>query len=205
MKQNSEYCAMARFALRGHWNEAALFTFVYGLIVYAVNAAFTLPFGNNLLPSTTGSIVGTLIVLPIVWGFCVAFIRLMRGQGLQMGWLFEGYSKKSVFVTMLLKYVYITLWSMLLIIPGVVKSYSYAMTEFILEDNPELTENKAIEESMRIMQGKKLDLFLLDLSFIGWILLSALTFFVGMLWVAPYMNAARAAFYEDLKAEYYAQ
>ncbi len=76
------------------------------------------------------------------------------------------------------------------------------MTPYLLEDNPELKYNAAIEQSMRMMDGKKMQLFLLDLSFIGWCLLSILTLGIGLLWVQPYMLGARAAFYEDLKAEY---
>lgn len=89
----------------------------------------------------------------------------------------------------------------LLIIPGIVKSYSYALTPYILKDHPELKFNAAIEESMRMMNGYKMKLFLLDLSFIGWALLTILTFGIGVLFLEPYVSASRAAFYEDLKAE----
>lgn len=73
------------------------------------------------------------------------------------------------------------------------------MTPYILKDNPEMKNNAAIEESMRMMDGHKLELFLLDLSFIGWALLSLLTCGIGFLWLTPYMNMARVNFYEDLK------
>jgi uncharacterized membrane protein len=102
---------------------------------------------------------------------------------------------------MLLKAIYLILWTLLLIIPGIIKSYSYAMTEFILKDNPEMKNNAAIEKSMAMMQGKKMKLFLLDLSFIGWIILAILTLGLGFVLLVPYMYTARAAFYEDLKAE----
>ena len=72
---------------------------------------------------------------------------------------------------------------------------------FILKDEPELKYNAAIEKSMSMMNGYKMKLFLLDLSFIGWMILSVLTLGIGLLFLQPYMSTARAAFYEDLKAE----
>lgn len=116
--------------------------------------------------------------------------------------MFEGYNKElfsRVLTTTLLYYVYVFLWSLLLLIPGCIKSYSYAMTPYILKDNPEMKNNAAIEESMRMMDGHKLELFLLDLSFIGWAILSILTCCIGFLWLVPYMNMAHVNFYEDLK------
>ena len=92
-------------------------------------------------------------------------------------------------------------WFLLFIIPGIIKAYAYAMTYYISYDNPELSAEECINRSMKMMYGHKLDLFLLDLSFIGWILLSILTLGVGMLWVTPYMYTSRAKFYEELKMQ----
>ena len=97
--------------------------------------------------------------------------------------------------------VFIFLWSLLLIIPGIIKSYSYAMTPYILVDKPELSANEAIEESMRLMSGHKFDLFYLQLSFIGWFILALLTAGIGFLWLTPYYNSTVASFYLSLKAE----
>ena len=101
--------------------------------------------------------------------------------------------------TALLQAVYTFLWSLLLVIPGIVKSYSYAMTNYILLDEPELRYDAAIEKSMKLMAGNKMKLFLLDLSFIGWALLCVLTFGIGVFWLKPYVSTAHAAFYEDIK------
>ena len=99
-------------------------------------------------------------------------------------------------------YIFIALWSLLLIIPGIVKSLSYAMTPYILEENPELSANEAIDRSRAMMRGHKYDLLWLYLSFIGWFLLSFLTLGIGLLWLIPYVETAQAAFYEDVKADY---
>ena len=103
---------------------------------------------------------------------------------------------------MLLMGVYVFLWTLLLIVPGVVKALSYAMTPFILNDKPELSANETIELSMEMMEGRKMDLFLLYLGFLGWALLCILTLCIGFLWLEPYVYAATAAFYEDVKADY---
>lgn len=126
----------------------------------------------------------------------------VRGKPIDIGKLFDGFKDFGrVWGTLILVAIYTILWTCLLIIPGIVKSYSYALTPFILKDEPELKYNAAIEKSMRMMDGYKMKLFLLDLSFIGWMILSVLTLGIGLLFLQPYMNTARAAFYEDLKAE----
>lgn len=104
----------------------------------------------------------------------------------------------NTLTTYLLKMVFIFLWSLLFIIPGIIKRFSYAMTEFILVDNPKLTANEAITKSKEMMNGNKWRYFLLHLSFIGWYLLSILTFGIGFVFLAPYIKAAETAFYLEL-------
>lgn len=99
--------------------------------------------------------------------------------------------------------IFVILWTLLFIIPGLVKTYSYAMTPYILYENPQLTANQAITESRRLMDGNKWRLFCLEMSFIGWAFLSLFTFGIGVLWLRPYMEAAYAAFYQEIKWEKY--
>lgn len=93
------------------------------------------------------------------------------------------------------------MWTLLLVVPGIIKFYSYAMTDFLLKDDSTLCNNAAIEKSMVMMEGKKMKLFLLDLSFIGWAILCTFTLGIGYFFLQPYMQVSRAAFYEDLKAQ----
>lgn len=139
----------------------------------------------------------------MVYGYNVVLLELHRENKLvEVTRLFDGFSDFGrIGGTMILMQLYTVLWMLLLMIPGIVKSYSYALTPYILKDRPELKFNAAIEESMRMMNGYKMKLFLLDLSFIGWILLTMLTFGIGLLFLNPYMSVSRIAFYEDLKAE----
>ena len=100
-----------------------------------------------------------------------------------------------------LRTLYTSLWSLLFIIPGIIKAYGYAMTPFILAEHPDMTASEAIRASTEMMDGHKTDLFILDLSFFGWALLCGLTANLGYLGLNPYTNAARAAFYRQLQAE----
>lgn len=118
--------------------------------------------------------------------------------------LFDGFSRKywDNVLMMFLKSLFIGLWTMLFYIPGIVKTYSYAMTEYIKMENPDVSANQAIDISRRMMDGHKWDLFMLDLSFLGWHILSAFTYGILMiLYVGPYYYAARAFAYEEIKAD----
>lgn len=101
----------------------------------------------------------------------------------------------------LLTVLYTFLWTLLFIIPGIVKSYAYSMAYYIKADNPTYTATEAIECSQKMMRGHKFELFILDLSFIGWYIVGMLCFGIGTLWVSAYHEAARAEFYQTLAYE----
>lgn len=101
-------------------------------------------------------------------------------------------------VANLLQWVLILLWTLLFIIPGIVASYSYAMTGYILAEDPDLTASQAIQRSKEMMRGNRWRLFCLQLSFIGWIILCLFTFGIGNLFLNPYQTAADAAFYREI-------
>lgn len=92
------------------------------------------------------------------------------------------------------------LWTLLFIIPGLIKSYSYRMVPYILSDNEDMSATEAITKSREIMNGNKWRAFVLDLSFIGWVFLSCITLgLVGIFYVAPYISATEAELYEAIK------
>lgn len=105
---------------------------------------------------------------------------------------------KTMALTKFLQGLYCFLWSLLFIIPGIIAGYSYAMTGYILAENPELTASEAIEQSKQLMSGNRFRLFCLRFSFIGWDLLCMLTLGIGELWLRPYKEAAEAAFYREI-------
>ena len=200
MDSITNYKNRALSALENKWGNFVLITFVYGFIIGITQVLS----GDKDSPAILHLIglVLFILALPLTWGYQTLFLGAVRGGEATAKDMFEGYNKElfsRVLTTTLLYYVYVFLWSLLLLIPGCIKAYSYAMTPYILKDNPEMKNNAAIEESMRMMDGHKLELFLLDLSFIGWAILSILTCCIGFLWLTPYMNMARVNFYEDLK------
>ena len=153
---------------------------------------------------TVGVLVAIFITANMQFGFDVAILRFNRSREDTVNEMFRAGFKEDygrVLGIVLLTALYTLLWSLLLIIPGIIKAYSYSMTNLIAEDNPELGPNACIERSMAMMDGHKMDLFLLDLSYIGWILLGIISCGIGMLWIAPWMQMAHVKFYEQLKAE----
>lgn len=169
--------------------------------------------GTQILRPTFASIASGLGFMAIVVEVALFFIGAIIEVGYasfnlylvedektaEMGDLFNYFTYwKSVVCTRLLKSVYILLWSLLLFIPGIVASYSYSMTSIILAENPELKANEAIARSKQLMHGNRWRLFCLELSFIGWDLLCILSMGIGSLWLNPYKQAAKAAFYREI-------
>lgn len=181
--------------LNGHWGNAALTTLVSVLLSSVVGAVL------NVLGLGIVSVV--LIDLPLGFGFTLVFNHLMKtGDGERMVQrmfnIAYGDFSRSLAVSVL-QAVFNFLWCLLLIIPGIIKMYSYAMTYYIAEDYPELDANKCIDKSKEMMDGYKFDLFLLHLSFLGWALLCILTLGIGALWLRPYIATSEVVFYERLK------
>ena len=139
---------------------------------------------------------------PFQLGLVNFSLKTVRGEEKNTGDLFSGFSNrfgKSVGL-FFLQLLYLCLWTMLFYIPGIIKSYSYAMSYYILQDNPEIGVKEAITKSRQMMKGHKWELFVMQLSFIGWILLSIITCrIVAFFFVAPWMNLAYAKFYDSIK------
>lgn len=159
-----------------------------------------------------GSAAGTLSLVQLILGGTVqlGYTKYLLNQynhaSLDIKDLFSQFDRfREGFLQHFLRTLYIFLWSLLFIIPGIIKSLSYSMTPFIMAENPDMTAKEAIEASKQLMDGHKGELFMLGLTFIGWILLCGLTLGIGSFFLNPYMNAAYAAFYKELtasKAEY---
>ena len=180
-----DYRNAAREKLAGKWNFMALIALIESLIVGALSFTFIGSF---------------LIAGPLALGVTGCTLALVRRKDFKLENMFDGFGNfVTAFVLYLVNAVLICLWSLLLYIPGIMKAYSYSMSMFILKDNPNMSASEARKASIEMMQGHRWQLFCLHFSFIGWILLSMLTFGILMFWVMPYMNAATAEFYENLK------
>ena len=117
--------------------------------------------------------------------------------------LFEGFKKSFVnsFIAILLMNLFIFLWSLLLIIPGIIKAFSYSMTRFIIAENPEIDPLTAISRSQELMRGHKMDLLMLYLSYIGWYLLGLITFGIAIIYITPYVEVAVTNFYIEIRGK----
>lgn len=141
---------------------------------------------------------------PITLGYVKFNLDLVNGRGPRFSDLFSQFNRFGEgFVMQLLRNIFIFLWTLLFIIPGIIATYRYAMAPYILYENPGMSGYEAIQKSKELMTGNKWRLFCLNFSFIGWAILAALTCGIGILWLRPYQEAAYAAFYEEIKRERY--
>jgi len=187
--ENSQLRALARKQLSGKWLKCILPLLVY-LAIMSILAAIPI----------LGVIGGIVVAGPFMLGLTAFTLRVKRGETPSVESLFDGFKNfLTSFVLYLIISIFTFLWSLLLVIPGIIAVLSYSMAFFILQDNPHLSAMEALTESKKMMKGYKGKLFLLYLSFIGWMLLTALTFGIGSLWLAPYMGVSFANFYDDLK------
>lgn len=160
--------------------------------------------GNMTITLRTGIFTFPAFILggTLQLGYAQFLLKQHDGKEAEFRDLFSQFDRFGTgFAQSFLRTLYTALWSLLLVIPGIVKSYSYSMTPFILADHPELTASEAIQRSADMMDGYKMDLFILELTFFGWNLLAALTLNLGRLALNPYENAARAVFYRQLLVE----
>jgi uncharacterized membrane protein len=178
MKTTAELKVIAKDGLRGKWGQAI----GAALLTYLVSEV-------------------PLCAPPMMVGYAKYNLKVVRKENRDVGEVFSGF---DVFGKALWLYIitafFIYLWSLLFIIPGIVKSFAYAMAPYILAEDGTKTARQALNESKILMQGKKGHLFYLGLTFIGWYLLGCLSFGVALLWIMPYMSATLAAFYDDAKA-----
>lgn len=176
--------------LKGNWGAAIIVTLIMAVITGVL---------GGLSAIGIGAIIELIVMGPLTLGVTMFYLSIVRNSEVKIGTMFAGFKNfATALLSWLLTAIFTALWSLLFIIPGIIKSYSYSMTMYILADHPELSATEAITESRRLMDGNKWRLFCLHFSFIGWILLSALTFGILMLWVKPYMEAAQAEFYNSL-------
>jgi uncharacterized membrane protein len=151
-------------------------------------------------------IMTTFLTSLIGYGTYVFFLKLVRGEVRSYSDLFYYFKNGQQFVRAILVTFFVTLftvlWSLLLIIPGIIKSLAYSQVGYILKDNPTMKPLDAITLSRRMMDGYKWKLFLLGLSFIGWVFVVIITLGLGVLYVAPYYTTTLAQFHEEIKAAY---
>lgn len=196
----SELRKSARESLKGKWGTAVV---AYLVLLFLPGLAEGLSMGDGLL-SLVGTIATFMLMGPLDYSFRRMMIKANRGEKIEVGDVFYGFNEFSrTFMAGIDVYFRTFLWTLLFIIPGIVAAYSYSMTYYIMIDNPQMGSSEAIGKSKEMMRGHKAELFFLDLSFIGWMILCILTLGIGYFWLGPYMESARASFYKKLTGEYY--
>lgn len=225
----ADFRAAARRALTGRWLLAVLTGLVAALLGGASGLMeFKVAASNGRVVGQVQLGLLTLNISPGLWGWlssmailalAASFAWYVLGSVIQLGYarfnldltggadarlesLFDYFRWfKTAFCARFLTGLFIFLWSLLLIIPGIVAAYTYAMVPYILAEDPDMTASDAIAVSKRMMEGNRWRLFCLEFSFIGWIILSAFTLGIGNLFLTPYRAAAKAAFYRDLRGQ----
>jgi uncharacterized membrane protein len=181
---------MAKESLNGKWGLAIGTLVVYILISVAL----------QLIPFV-GPIASLIISGPFALGLAYFSLSISRNQNPKLENIFQGFNNFGTALgAYLLMILFIVLWALLLIVPGIIAAISYSMTFYIIADDNSIGAMEAIDKSKKMMDGYKLKYFYLGLRFIGWALLCILTLGIGFLWLMPYMQVSMAKFYDDVKA-----
>ena len=211
---NKEIMAEARMALSGNWGMAILGYFLYAIMIFSfsffvfastvfVGAVSGVSGGNREAASGAMQIVAQLVELVLSGAFMVGFASFFLGiaqfSETRLENLFTGFKRFGTSFGVYFFYVlFVLLWYLLLIIPGIIAIYRYSMAFFIVADDEECGALEAIRRSKEMMKGNKWKLFCLQWRFFWWGLL-CMVIPIGFLWLVPYMQTSLAKFYEDVK------
>jgi uncharacterized membrane protein len=201
-------------SLKGKWGIGVALTFliflittiVPGIIEVVLSGGFSEWANQDETPLIADmvNLLLSFLFIPLTVASYWFFLVIARWNDPKISDIFAVYKKWELSLkligTSILVGIFTILWSLLLIIPGIIKGISYSQVFFLLRDNPQLSALEAITESKIRMKGYKWKYFLLNLSFIGWAFIAIFTFGIGFLWLAPYISTANATFYNELIA-----
>lgn len=176
-------------------------TALYGLLLLFLNmvSAFA---GDAGVLSTFVSILTGLLSIVLGAGFTLYCMAIRRNERAEYLTLFDGFSFVGKLIALtIVTYAFIWLWSMLFIIPGIIAAYRYRMALYLLLDHPEMSVMQCIRESKQMMKGHKGELFVMDLSFLGWAILETIPVigYAVQVWTTPYISMSYALYYETLR------
>lgn len=176
---------------------------LYAVLVFFINALIQLVGGQIPL---LGRVVGLLLTGPLSYGIAKMLLKQSRdGQAMNVAEMFDGFKDDfgGNFLLHLLMSIFIALWSLLLVVPGIIKALGWSMAYYIKVEHPEYTWKQCLDASTALTNGHKGDLFVLHLSFVGWYFVGSLCLGVGTLWVMPYHQATLTQCYHWLKSQQY--
>ncbi len=191
----------AREALSGRWVFMALM-FLLFLIIQSIPTMFSSDANEDIQAIDFIGFLLNILLLPLAIGWTWLAMSVARKEQAKIVDLFEPYKifLKAVGLS-IVQSIFLGLWFLLFIIPGIIKSFSYLMTFYILRDEPSIGILDAITRSRQMMDGHKMEAFMLVLSFIGWFLLGLITIGIAFLWVGPYFSVTLAKFYDRIRGE----
>lgn len=214
----AELKSLAKESLKGNYWKAFLISLVLAFVSNGGGAGNSGNAGDSAGEYIGSHPDGTIIIVVIALIILAIAFRFLLGYSLEIGsrkyfvklsefkntdgcysFAFDSPHYRGIIGSMFIRDIYLLLWTLLFVIPGIIKSYSYLMVPYILTDNPNMGADKAITLSRKMMDGNKADAFVLHLSFIGWYLLGALAFIIGMFFVNPYFYATEAQLYLALR------
>jgi uncharacterized membrane protein len=203
MKTYSDYRAAARESLSGNWKTSVIvMLMIWGITILLSTVVGLLSLDSEWLGNTVNIIVSVLLILPLQWAFANALLQLVRGDNNiteNTKQSFKTNYRTFVLTYLLMIVILLGIGVVTLLIGTFILAYAYRMVPYLIQEYPELTPREALKLSREMMRGHKWNLFVLDLTFIGWILLTVLTLGIGGLWLTPYMQTTVAHYYEDLK------
>ena len=180
---------LAKEKIKGKVLTLFLISFVISLVSGAIGA----------IPAL-GQVASIFVVPCFTFATTLIYLELIQDKTPEVGDAFKGFSYFWIsFKVGFLSGLFVFLWSLLLIIPGIIKAFAYSQAMYIIAENPEMNAMDALKRSEEMMKGHKMELFMLGLSFIGWILLGMLTLGLLYIWLLPYMSATMAIFYNNIK------
>ena len=196
---NKDLMTQARQSLSGRWG-LAVGTFFVFMLIMGVSGNLNYAVSSNGLKFVV-SIAPLLLGGAFALGIATFSLAIARNEDAKLDMIFSGFNYYGKTLGLyLLMILFILLWMLLLIVPGIIAAISYSMAFFIMRDNPDIKAMEAIDASKKMMNGYKWKYFCLGLRFIGWILLGLLTLGIGFLWIVPYISISQAKFYDDIKA-----
>lgn len=204
----SEWKEHARHALKGKWwlmaGLALLFVIINGIpqsLAPEIDPNSTAPLTSTDATLSLVSTVLQILIAPLTIGWSWLALGVSREKNASLSTMFKPFQTRYFkhVITSFVMSLFIVLWTLLLIVPGIIKAFSYSLTPYILRDQPELSALESITESRRLMDGHKMEAFMLFLSFFGWFLVGILTLGIGFFFIGPYFSTTYATFYDSIR------
>ena len=190
--------ALGREALKGKWGLGIVGTLILFALTIIPAIIFNAIFGNGeATTSSVSTVYSMLISGPMTLGYAMFAISIFRRRETSPAEVFYGFERfAKAFGLYIVMSIFIFLWTLLLIVPGIIAAFRYSMCFYLLADHPEMGIMEALNESKRLMKGNKWKYFCMNISFIGWMILGCFTLGIGYLWLTPYMEVTTIAFYD---------